>query len=179
MTKKAPLQMQKGEGIADAGGAVRNCQGKNGRARCRVFPQGTNEEVWIKEVKGTAVDEEASSLGRFPPWKKPRAFGQTGKTSRWRPGNQEEGNEEMWERSRGWKRDWRLGLVFFCRGAGRRGDGVQGKARSVPIGARQAVPVFQWQWQRVGRLTVARMPRHSQGIHQGWCVFSPQDPKGT
>ena len=108
-------------------------------------------------------------------WKKPRAFWQTGKTSRWQTGNQEEGNEEMWERSRSWKRDWRLGLVFFCRGAGRRGDGIQRKARSVPIGARQAVPAFQWRWRRAGRPTVERMPRRSQGIHEGWCVFSPQD----
>ena len=76
---------------------VQNCQGQNGRTTYKLFPKGTNEEVWREEMKGTAVDEEALLPARSSPWKKSRAFRQTGRTSLWQIGAQEEDNEERWK----------------------------------------------------------------------------------
>ena len=52
---------------------MQNCQVHTGRAKKRMYPQGTNEEVWMDVVKCTVVEEEASPLGRCPPWKKLRS----------------------------------------------------------------------------------------------------------
>ena len=45
--------------IEDIRRVVRNSSGQDGKIRCRMFPKGTNEEVWIEAVKGAAVDQDA------------------------------------------------------------------------------------------------------------------------
>ena len=86
-----------GGGVADCTAegtrqVVPNCPGQNGRARYGMFPRGTHEEVWIAEVRNTAM-EEAPPPSRCPR-KKPRTFWQTGKTTWWQTTAQEEGNGE-------------------------------------------------------------------------------------
>ena len=61
---------------------MQNCQGLNGRAKYRMCPAGTSEEVWIEQVKDTAVEEEALPPTKFPPWKTPRVFWLAGKTDK-------------------------------------------------------------------------------------------------
>ena len=44
--------------IEDVVHVVHNCQWQNIWAKHRKFPQGTHEEVWIADVKHTAVNED-------------------------------------------------------------------------------------------------------------------------
>ena len=57
--------------IEDIRRVVQNCQEQNGRTQEQDV---SAREVWIEEVKGTAVDEEVLPHARCPARKMPRAF---------------------------------------------------------------------------------------------------------
>ena len=132
--------------IEDISREVQNCHEKNVRAKYRMFPQGTHEEIWIEDVKSAVVEEEA----RCPRWKKPRSLWQwhasgSGRT-KWRQFMRKVSELErrleakrLVEAERD-KSDWALSLVAEAQ---EDWTGTEEKARSVPMGARHVVSGFQ------------------------------------